>query len=203
MKPTAHGIKTAAAAALLAIWISGAALAHPHVFIHGRVGIVFDAKGLAGFDFRWVFDEMFSQMIIGDYDKNRNGRFEPGESEALKAGAFSNLKNFGYFTHIKIAGTPFPVRFVKDFRAEIEKGCLVYRFFVPCHVSAISANKKIAIAVYDQTFYCSIFLAKQPVFYRNQELFEAGHQIVVNKEEAYYFDQIYPEEILLTFRRKS
>ena len=202
MKPTAHGIKPAAAAALLAIWISGAALAHPHVFIHGRVGIVFDAKGLAGFDLRWVFDEMFSQMILGDHDANGNGSLEPAEVASVKAGAFDNLKNFEYFTHIRVEGRPFAVRFVKDFRAEVQKGKLVYRFFVPCHVQAVATPKSVTISVYDPSFYSSTFLLRNPIAFRNQEPYQVSHRIAVNKEEAYYFDQIHPEEITLTFQRK-
>ena len=49
--------------------------AHPHVFIHNSVTIVFDENGLAGFKVDWVFDEMFSNMIIHDYDQNKNKKF--------------------------------------------------------------------------------------------------------------------------------
>ena len=90
---------------------------HPHIFLYSTVKVVFDEKGLAGVQVNWVFDEMFSSMMILDFDKNRNGRFEPAEIESLKKGAFDNLRQFDYFMHIKISGKSFKVKYVTDFSA--------------------------------------------------------------------------------------
>ena len=46
------------------------------MFIDSWVTVVFDEKGLEGFKIRWVFDEMFSSMMIMDFDTSQNGRFE-------------------------------------------------------------------------------------------------------------------------------
>ena len=80
------------------------AFPHPHVFIDNTVAIVFDGEGLAGFRLYWLFDEMFSNMLIHDYDKNGDGKFEEGEIKGLKRGAFSNLKKFNYFIRLKVNG---------------------------------------------------------------------------------------------------
>ena len=178
-------------------------LPHPHVFIYNSINVVFDEKGLAGFRVKWVFDEMFSNMIINDFDKNRNRRFEPQELERIKNGTFSNLKNFDYFTHIKITGRIFKVKFVKDFSADIKDNALVYQFFIPCHVRAASSFKEIKISIYDITFYCSVFLTKDPVGFENDSPFEHRHQIGRNKKDTYYYEQVYPEEITLRFRLKQ
>jgi len=45
---------------------------HPHVFIYNSIKVVFDEKGLAGFELKWVFDDMFSNMIINDFDQYDN-----------------------------------------------------------------------------------------------------------------------------------
>jgi len=176
---------------------------HPHVFVYSAVDVVFDENGLAGFRIRWLFDEMFSSMIILDFDKNGNNRFEPSEIENVEDGAFSNLCEFDYFMHIKINGEPFTVKFVTDFSAEIKKGRLIYQFFVPCHVRAIDAFKELKLSIYDSTFYSSFFLVKNPVAFENHQTVDVDHRIEKNKEDAYYFDQIYPEEITLKFRRKN
>ena len=76
--------------------------AHPHVFIDSWVTVVFDEKGLAGFNIRWVFDDMFSSMMIMDFDVSKNGRFELPEIKDIEKCGFSNLKKFGYFVHVKI-----------------------------------------------------------------------------------------------------
>lgn len=176
---------------------------HPHVFMYNAITVVFDQKGLAGFEIRWTFDEMFSSMIILDFDKNHNGRFERTEIKDVKKGAFSNLREFDYFTHIKISGKPFPVKYVKDFSAEITNHILSYRFFVPCHVPGTRAWKEIKISVYDREFYTSISLGPNPVVLKNHGPFEVRHQIRKNKAEAYYFEQIYPDEVTVGFRLKN
>lgn len=175
---------------------------HPHVFIDASVKIVFDEKGLAGARITWVFDEMFSSMIIMDFDRNKNRQFEPEEVAEVKAGAFSNLKEYEYFTHIKIDGKPFRVTFVSDFSAKIKKDHMIYTFFVPCHVCATTAFKQLRLSVYDPEFYSDILLVKDSLLLENQEPYEVSCRIRKSPEEAYYFGQIIPEEILLRFKRK-
>ena len=188
---------------LILVLTAAPAWSHPHVFLYSSVDVVFDEKGLAGFRIGWLFDEMFSSMIFLDFDKNGNQRFEPSEIEAIREGAFSNLRNFDYFTHIKINGEPFKVKFVADFSASINKGQLVYRFFVPCHVQALETFKEVKLSIYDQSFYSSVFWAENPLTFENREPFEIEHRIEKNKNEAYYYGQIYPEEIILRFKRKD
>ncbi len=140
------------------LWPAVTSWSHPHVFLSNTVQVVFDEKGVAGFTIRWIFDEMFSSMIILDFDKNGDNRFEPSEIDNIKQDAFSNLRNFNYFTHITIKGTAFKVRYVTDFTAEIIDDALVYQFFLPCHVHATETFKEVRFSVYDHTFYCDVAL---------------------------------------------
>jgi ABC-type uncharacterized transport system substrate-binding protein len=193
-----------AASALLFLFLTlSISWAHPHVAIYNSVVIVFDQKGLAGFRIRWRFDEIFSNMMFLDYDTNKNKRFEPSEIQSIKTKAFSNLGNFDYFTHVKINDTPFKVKYVKDFSAAIQKNSLVYQFFVPCHVQALASNKTVKLAVYDQSFYCNVFLEEDPVSFENKSGYQIDYTIQKNKEEAYYYGQISPDELTLTFRLKK
>ena len=73
-------------AILLTTLIPIGTFGHPHVFIDNSISIVFDEHGLAGFGIEWAFDEMFSAMIIHNYDRNKNGKFEAGEIEEIKKG---------------------------------------------------------------------------------------------------------------------
>lgn len=187
---------------LAVLLLPKSASAHPHVFVYTATDIVFDEKGLAGFRIRWLFDEMFSGMIVLDFDENGNKRFEPAEIEKLKAGAFANLREYNYFIHVKINGNPFKVQFVTDFSARIHKDRMIYEFFVPCHVTAAGTVKEIRLSIYDESFYTSVFLVERPVAFENDDPFEVEHRIAKNKEEAYYFDQIYPEEITIRFRKR-
>lgn len=176
---------------------------HPHVFVYTSIDACFDEKGLEGFQIYWKFDEMFSSMFIYDFDKNRNQKFEQSELEELKKGAFDNLKKFNYFCHIDILDKKFDVEYVKTFKAWIKGSSLYYSFFVPCHVQAVNEDKKISIAVYDHSFYCSVFLTKDPLYLKNNQNFEISYEVKRNPEKAYYFNQIVPKDITLKFRRKN
>ncbi|GAU09724.1 hypothetical protein DPF_2455 [Desulfoplanes formicivorans] len=176
--------------------------AHPHVYVDARVDVIFDDAGLSGFRVTWVFDEMFSNMIAFDFDTNGNGRFDAGEVEGVRKGAFSNLREFGYFTRIRIGGKPFAVQFVKDFSATLHDGVMTYAFFIPCHVRAAATVKKIRLSMYDDTYYTDIALASDPVKMVGAERFGADWEVKENPADAFYYGQIFPEDIIITFKER-
>ncbi|MGA2479949.1 MAG: DUF1007 family protein [Spirochaetia bacterium] len=53
-----------------------------------------DGGMLQGVSFTWTFDEMFSNMILSDYDPKYTGQFDAAQAKALKQGAFDNLENY-------------------------------------------------------------------------------------------------------------
>lgn len=177
--------------------------AHPHVFVFTSVDAVFNEQGLTGFNVYWKFDEMFSHMFIFDFDKNRNRKFEKDELIELENGAFKNLKNFDYFSHIKIENKKFKVQYVKDFNAWIKGNNLFYSFFIPCTVKAYERDKDIKVAIYDKSFYCSVFLTRNPLYFKDADKFLTTYRIDRNEADAYYFDQIVPKEINIKFRLKN
>jgi ABC-type uncharacterized transport system substrate-binding protein len=188
-------------------------LAHPHVFVDCSLTLVFDEKGFAGIRNRWVFDEMFSGMMFHDFDKDKDFSLNPQEVAAIKTGAFSNLKNFNYFNHLKIGDQPFAVKFVKDFHAEIDvyrnftgavgERSLVYSFFVPCHVSAHKDFKQIRIAVFDEEYYTDIALAPGEIAIEgNSDSFIVEYSKAPARDLTYYYGQIVPEAISLKYRMK-
>lgn len=177
--------------------------AHPHVYVDARVDVVFDDAGLAGFKVTWVFDEMFSNMIAYDFDTNGNHRFDPGEVEGVRKGAFSNLREFGYFTRIRIGGKPFAVKFVKDFSAMLRDGVMTYVFFIPCHVRATAVAKEIRFSMYDDTYYTDIALGSDPVKMVGAQRLHAGWEVEENPADAFYYGQIYPEDIIITFKERQ
>lgn len=181
----------------------GTAPAHPHVFIEQRLKVVFDEKGLAGIQVNWRFDEMFSTMITTDHDLNRNKRLEPREISGIRENAFAYIAEYDYFFTVKIDGTPFRVRFVTDFSAELDRGQLVYDFFIPCHVTAIKGIKKLVIAAYDPNYYTAIYFAdRQPYTLLNAEGLTTNADVRMDKETWIYFDMVNPWTLFLDFRLK-
>ncbi|MGD9157105.1 MAG: DUF1007 family protein [Desulfobacteraceae bacterium] len=188
---------------LIFIGIAVSVLGHAHVWIDGAVIIKFDDQGMSGFRQEWVLDEMFSNMLIHDYDKNLNKKFEPKEVKDIYENAFINLENFDYFTHVKVDGKTFTIDRVKDFKAKIIDGSVVYHFFILCPVEAGKKYKEVKIAVYDESFYTNITILKDHIFFENDSDYDCRYEIKKNKDDAFYYGQMYPEEIVLRFRKKN
>lgn len=182
----------------------GVALSHPHVFIVQKIKIVFDDQGLAGFNIHWSFDDMFTSMIAGDYDKNQNEFLEKSEVALIKKEAFSYVSNYNYFTFIKIDGKPFDVKFIQNFSAELHDKKLVYKFFIPCHVTVTNNFKNVCVASYDPSYYSTLFFANNgSVSLDNPESFEVRMVVKKDKSISIYYGQVNPSALFLDFRTKQ
>jgi len=189
--------------ALFLVLSPAAVLAHPHVFVAGKAVFVFDSKGLSGIRLKWFFDEMFGTQILEDYDTDRDGRFNPRELATLKNEAFSNLKNYNYFTHIKIDGQAFPVRAVKDFSAGVEGGELYYAFFVPCSVSAGTKPRTVVLMVFDPEYYVDFYLAGEvTVGVENADAYNTDFTVEQNPGAMFSIYMAVPTEVTFRFSRK-
>jgi ABC-type uncharacterized transport system substrate-binding protein len=197
-------IKLIFTTACLLILSNGTTWAHPHVFIEQNLKIVFDEKGMAGFNVHWIFDDMFSIMICEDHDVNKNGILEKTEVASIKAKAFSYIAEFNYFIYVKINNTPFKVTYITDFSAKLDNGKLIYDFLIPCHVSAVQKIKHIKIATYDPSYYSAIYFNEHsPFTIVNKNKFETNAEIKRDKSTLIYYDQINPWTLFLNFRLKK
>lgn len=177
------------------------ASAHPHVFVDCNLAFVFDAQGLKGLQERWVLDEMFAAMILGEHDANGDGRIQPSEEKAIKAGAFDNLKNFDYFTLIEIDGKLVKPKTAKNFSASTQAGKLVYSFFIPCPAAATARPKTLRVAVRDPGYYADIIFDDKSPAQAGGAAFKVDLDLVEVPKWAYYGGQIVPEAAICTFRR--
>jgi ABC-type uncharacterized transport system substrate-binding protein len=148
------------ASLLLPLGAAAAVSAHPHVFIEHSVRPLVGAHGLEGIEFAWVFDEMFSDMILFTFDADKNKAFSPAETKVLETKHFGNLKDYHYFVDLKLNDKSVPVAGIRDFQARVEKDRVIYVFTVPVK----SAEGTIDIAVDDPTYYTAFMLHPQAPF---------------------------------------
>jgi ABC-type uncharacterized transport system substrate-binding protein len=89
----------------------GIASAHPHLFIDISLNMLFAKdKSLQTMDISWKFDDMNSEILIMDYDKNMNGEFDRDETDFFKQELFETLmKEYNYYTLMKIGGRNIPM----------------------------------------------------------------------------------------------
>ena len=178
--------------------------AHPHTFIAQETKIVFDKKGLAGFDIHWTFDEMFSVMISDDFDQDRNGKLSKQEITVIKEKAFGYIAPHNYYIQIKIDDKPFAVKFIKNFNARLNDGKLSYSFFIPCHITAVKTIKKIVLSPYDPEYYSAIYFPdRKHLLMENSDSFAIETKVERDMSTLIYYDTVNPLAIFLNFRLKQ
>jgi len=135
------------------------ALAHPHVFINNQMTVLFEAGALQGISFQWTFDDMFSNMILSDYDPKHTGQFDAARIKALKEGAFDNLENYHYFVAMTIGTKPVTHFKIERFTPSVTgTNKLVYSFFIPLRVAVQAKEQSIRLTVYDDTYFVAFDL---------------------------------------------
>ena len=100
-------------AALLAA-TAGPATAHPHVWITVESVVVYERGSMAGIQHTWTFDEMYTTMAIQGLDTNNDGHYDRAELAELAKVNMEGLKEFAYFTHVKLADQTLAIEDPKD-----------------------------------------------------------------------------------------
>jgi len=192
-----------ALAALLILLPAVGAYAHPHVFINSRVAVDFQGDTLSRISVEWTFDELFSQMVISDYDKGKKGSFTEAEAAALKRGAFDNLKNFHYFLALGIEGKAVALPPIRDFKPSIRDEKLVYSFYLPFSLPIPEAGREIRLTIYDDTYYVAFDkMNPQDIAINGGGAVTASVSIVKAKIKAEWPGQFMPDQILLRLKKE-
>ncbi len=141
----------------LSAFTSQYAHAHPHEFVTMRVEVKFNDEGkLSGFQYFWQFDEFFSAYAIEGQDKNKNGKADQEELDALIVEILGNIEPAGYFTafdgnHLTPKlGTAEPVKVSYSNRQ------LELTFNVPFKNPVSLKKNTMRYAIYDSQFYIAM-----------------------------------------------
>ena len=130
--------------------------AHPHTFLDVYTDVKSKNSKVEKITFKWVFDDMTSQLLIMEFDQNMDGKIDKEEVEFIKSNYFDSLNKYNYYTYLKILNkiqTTNP----KNFTSYIENMKIVYQFELD-----INKNKKdIAIEIYDQERFTALVLKKE------------------------------------------
>jgi ABC-type uncharacterized transport system substrate-binding protein len=108
-------VALAAAAATLA---TGPAAAHPHIWVTTKTSVLYENGAVTGLRHAWTFDQGYTEMAIEGLDKNNDGVYSREELAELAKVNIEALKEFGYFTFPKLAGTPLEMATPKDYYLE-------------------------------------------------------------------------------------
>jgi ABC-type uncharacterized transport system substrate-binding protein len=106
-----------AAAALTAVFAQPAA-AHPHVWITVETTVVYEQGSIAAIRHKWSFDEFYTAMAIQGLDTNNDGNYDRQELAELAKVNMDGLKEFAFFTHVKLSDQSLAIEEPRDFYLE-------------------------------------------------------------------------------------
>jgi ABC-type uncharacterized transport system substrate-binding protein len=174
------------------------AAAHPHVWITDVTTFVFEDRRLVGLRHQWTFDELFGSFVIGQHDVDGDGRFDPAETAALRQGAFDNLQEYGYFTHLRIDGEAWPLDEIEAFAARVDDGVLIYEFTLPLPQPVDLGAAGLALGVYDPEYYVEVLLDEHdPVRFAGLPSGACTYAIHEDALHPIYYGMVYPLAITL------
>ena len=192
-----------ALAALLIALPAIEAYAHPHVFITSHAALDFEGDSLSQMAVEWTFDELFTQLIVVDYDGGKKGSFTDAEAVALKKGAFDNLRNFHYFLAFYIDGKALILPPIRDFKPTIRAGRLVYSFSLPLRLPIPAKPTELRITIYDDSYYVAFDkMSPKDIEIHSTGSVEAAVSIEKTKVKAEWPGQFMPDQIVFRMKRK-
>lgn len=146
-------ISTFCTAALLLGSIGGAH-AHPHVWVSMQTSVAFNDAGLVmGVDVEWTFDDAYAQVALEGMDKNEDGVYSADELEPLTRENLEALKDYNYFTFMKVDGEKQTAASVINAGQIYSNNQLTLHFTVPLQAPVDPRQHEFTVKVYDPEFY--------------------------------------------------
>ena len=177
---------------LLSVPFARHAPAHPHVWIISDVALVMRDGAIRAMHVSWTFDEMFSALMMEDYDSDDDGALSEAEFAAItESQGERSLASYGYFTHVELGNEPLVIETVDDFRVEVVGYNVRVSFTVPMPSPVDPAVTPFSVSLYDPTYYVDIsigllepvrFVGGEPSGCRPGVTYETGHPRVFGRD---------------------
>ncbi|MEC9368947.1 MAG: DUF1007 family protein [Pseudomonadota bacterium] len=142
-------------AMMIAIWAAPAG-AHPHVWVSIQTELVPGKDGkIVAMRNRWTFDEMFSSYAVLGLDTNEDGTYDRKELAELAQVNVSSLKEFDFFTFIRLGEGYAQIKPAEDYWLEYVDSKLVLNFSLPLAEPIDARSKPMVFDIYDPTNFVS------------------------------------------------
>jgi ABC-type uncharacterized transport system substrate-binding protein len=159
----ARGTVGAAALAASVLALPTGAMAHPHVWISVVAELVYAPDGsLTAVRQVWTFDEMFSAFAVRGIEQKTQGAFTREELGPLAKTYMDGLKDFGYFTFVKLDGErqddvfAGPLDYFIDYDAK--QSTITLNFTLP--LKSAKPAKAFEVLIYDPQLYFYLSFAR-------------------------------------------
>ena len=142
---------------------TGAAQAHPHVWITATSELIYAADGsITGVRHAWTFDDMFSTYALQGLETRTKGVYSREELAPLAQTNVESLKEFAFFTFAKADGKKEKFQEPVDYFLEYKDTALTLHFTLPLKTPV--KPKELALEVFDPTYFIDFQLDdKNPI----------------------------------------
>lgn len=145
-----------AAAMMLA---SGAARAHPHVWITATSELLYAEDGsITGVRHAWTFDDMFSSYAVQGLEAKKKGAYTREELGPLAQTNVESLKEYAYFTFARADGKKERFNEPVDYFLDYKDTELTLHFTL--QLKNPIKPKQLVLEVFDRSFFIDFQMAK-------------------------------------------
>ena len=139
--------------------VSGAASAHPHVWITATSELLYAEDGsITGVRHAWTFDDMFSAYAVQGLESKTKGVYTREELVPLAQTNVESLKEYAYFTFAKADGKKERFQEPVDYFLDYKDTVLTLHFTLPLKNPV--KPKQLVLEVFDRSFFIDFQMAK-------------------------------------------
>lgn len=139
--------------------VSGAANAHPHVWITATSELLYAEDGsITGVRHAWTFDDMFSAYAVQGLEAKRKGAYTREELGPLAQTNVESLKEYAYFTFARADGKKERFNEPVDYFLDYKDTELTLHFTLPLKNPV--KPKQLVLEVFDRSFFIDFQMAK-------------------------------------------
>jgi ABC-type uncharacterized transport system substrate-binding protein len=140
------------------------AAAHPHVWVNVETTVIYENGKVTGFRHKWAFDDMYTAMAIEGLDKNGDGAYSKEELAELAQVNIDGLKEFGYFTYVKLGSAALKTKEPTDYWLEYSNGILSLYFTLPLEEPVLAEADGLNFTILDESFFIAFdFVKDNPI----------------------------------------
>nr|WP_269751237.1 DUF1007 family protein [Acuticoccus mangrovi] len=164
---------------------AGTVSAHPDIAMRCRILLNFKNDKIDYIAETWTFDSFFSQGLLNDFDKDRDGAFDAAEAQALQADMMARLAEERYFTYFWAAGEEIANFRLIGFEPQVRDGYVTVGFALSLPHPVEPGSVKVELK--DPSGAVSIELVEeQPVILRGMRAGWCEPQLYDSSAEAFF-----------------
>lgn len=139
-----------------AVLLPAPARVHPHVFAEAKLNVEIDGAGtVTKLSHVWRFDEIFSETVMFEFDKDADGKISIEEQAQVSKTIVESIGEYNYFEAVIDNGKEVKMAKPADLLAAFDGKTLVVSYS-NTPVEPVKVAGKVSFGIYDPTFYTAI-----------------------------------------------